>query len=560
MTDQNSLQISLAQTLITKRGGNVGHDIFSAILEFIDNSIDASASSIGIGISDDTFYYYENGKGVNDPLRLLGGGATQGKKHAIGKKHTGFNDSLVNLTNCNTNLTIYSCYEGKYSMLRLNMTDMYKSWHEMKHNIECPDIDFTKCQQLLMNGYTPVRDTDMVLTYASKLVDKIPEMKNWLEYSSGIFITMTITNVDTLETIKTQFFDNPKIGEYLNMYYSLHLNILLNNHKQITIWPNNNITKSDIYKPIEYSFYQSDSSLDNIMIKCNDGVVKYISKTDNKTQKFQYKLHDTTSVLIDTYSEIPFTTIEITCISDNDATIQKDILSIRNAIGIEELRGFYIQYNQKMIGLASLPTPKFICKRNCRNIRIKMDISNNEPFNIIDNITMTNKTNLMFDNANPIYLWIFTNVIKEEVLKYLDYTHKTVFEKIDKDPGCVDLPKYIKDKNTPVVKLQLKPEPVPIPVPVATMISFTSGRKKPEPKIQSNKPIISQHITKKPEVKMQSNNLIISNINSQEIIIRRESIHIQNVEKLIRSLIEDPALSLHVNTILTKMSSSFDTI
>ena len=205
-----------------------------------------------------------------------------------------------------------------------------------------------------------------------------------------------------------------------------------------------------------------------------------------------------------------------------------------------------------MIGLASLPTPKFLYKRNCRNIRIKMDISNNEPFNIIDNITMTNKTNLMFDNANPIYLWIFTNVIKEEVLKYLDYTHKTVFEKLDKDPGCIDLPKYIKDINTPVVK--------PQPVPVATMMSFTSGRKKTGPKIQSNKPIISEHITKKPDIKIQSNNLIISNVDSQDIIIRRESIHIQNVEKLIRSLIEDPELSLHVNTILTKMNTSFDTI
>jgi hypothetical protein len=291
------------------------------------------------------------------------------------------------------------------------------------------------------------------------------------------------------------------------------------------------------------------------MIKCNDGTVKYISKTDNKTQKLQYKLHDTSSVLIDTYSEIPFTTMEITCISDNDATIQKDILSIRNTIGIEELRGFYIQYNQKMIGLASLPTPKFICKRNCRNIRIKMDISNNEPFNIIDNITMTNKTNLMFDNANPIYLWIFTNVIKEEVLKYLDYTHKTVFEKIDKDPGCIDLPKYIKDINTPVVKPQPKPDPVKILYPVVTMMGFTSGRK-PEPKIQSNKPII----TKKPYVKIQSNNIIVSNVDSQDIIIRRESIHIQNVEKLIRSLIEDPVLSLHVNTILTKMNIAFDTI
>ena len=50
MTDTNSLNISLAQALLTKIGGNVGHDIFSSIKEKIDNSIDANSSKIGIGI------------------------------------------------------------------------------------------------------------------------------------------------------------------------------------------------------------------------------------------------------------------------------------------------------------------------------------------------------------------------------------------------------------------------------------------------------------------------------------------------------------------------------
>jgi hypothetical protein len=575
MTDQNSLHISLAQSLLTKIGGNVGHDIYSSIFEFIDNSIDAGSTNIGIGITtdldsndkktDDILYYYDNGIGINEPLRLLGGNGTEGKKYAIGKKHTGFNDSIINLTDCNTVLTIYANHCNNLVMLRLDMRKMYHAWHNMKHDTECTGIDFGKCQQLLMNGYTPVRDSDMVLIYANKLVDKVPDMKTWLEYNSGIFITLTINNNenthnDRINLIR-EFIEQPRIEEYLNMYYSIKLNLKLNN-RQICMLPNNNITKSDIYKPIIYSLFKSTSCNDDIIIKRNDGVIRYIKKIDNKTLNLQYKLHEISDDINNTLENplLPFAKIEITCISDDDSKNQKEILSIRNSIGIEELRGFYIKYKTKMIGLAALPTPRYITQRNFRNVRIIMDIGDNEPFGMMDDITMTNKTNLMFNKTSPIYLWLFTNIIKEEVVKYLDYTRKTQNERIY-DAGCIDLPKYIKEIITPTPIPPLIPI---IPIPIVTMLGSSSGRKpKPqtciEPKPLPLEPLPSQPMPLQAKVRIQNNNLVISDVNLDDIIIRRETIHIQNLEKFIRLLTEDPLMKHNIKSILNKMDLSFNT-
>jgi hypothetical protein len=154
MAEQNSLHIPLAQILLSKIGGNVGHDIFSSMFEFIDNSIDACSDTIGIGIvsdldtlhtdnkKDDIFYYYDNGIGIVEPLRLLGGTTTEGKKYAIGKKHTGFNDSIVNLTDCNTVLTIFSNHCNNLVMIRLDMRQMYEIIIFVKINIVIKYIIF----------------------------------------------------------------------------------------------------------------------------------------------------------------------------------------------------------------------------------------------------------------------------------------------------------------------------------------------------------------------------------------------------------------------------------
>ena len=84
------------------------------------------------------------------------------------------------------------------------------------------------------------------------------------------------------------------------------------------------------------------------------------------------------------------------------------------------------------------------------------------------------------------------------------------------------------------------PKLIPITMPIATMVGFTSGR------------------IPKPDVKIQSNNLVISNVNSGDITIRREAIHIQNFEKCIRSIIEDPLFTNSVKLdMLTKIASSF---
>ena len=210
-----------------------------------------------------------------------------------------------------------------------------------------------------------------------------------------------------------------------------------------------------------------------------------------------------------------------------------------------------------MIGLAALPTPRYIIQRNFRNLRIIMDIGDNEPFGMIDDITMTNKTNLMFNKTSPIYLWLFTNIIKEEVVKYLDYTHKTQNEKLS-DPGCIDLPKYIKEMITPASIPQL------IPIPHKTILSSSIGRKpKPQTYIQPNpvplQQLPSQTLPLQPEVRMQNNNLVISNVNLDDITIRRETIRIQTVEKFIRLLIDEPLLQHNIKSILNKMDLSFNT-
>ena len=337
---------------------------------------------------------------------------------------------------------------------------------------------------------------------------------------------------------------------------------------------NNNITRSDKYKAIEYRLYQCNNNCDDVMIKCNkynSDETKYIHKTEYKTPKSQYRVIDFSDK---SYSEIPFVTIEITCISDEDTEIQKEILSIRENIGKEELRGFYIQYKGKLIGgLGVLPTPKFITARNFRNVRIKMNIGDNEPFGIMDDITMTNKTHLMFDNAQPLYLWILTYIIKEDVLKYLDYTHKTQQEKTQQtDAGLIDLPKYIYD-STYQAKSESQPDQESEQPQTQQHIAVVQSLEQPKSPAQSNNKvkapthptaIVQSKLLVQPQdsiinklqshsidtngsneiyAKKETNKIVISSSNSEEINIPLKLINTDYLVKLFNTFIEHGLLT-----------------
>ena len=179
-----NLTRSLAQTLISKKGGNVDHNIRSVILELIDNSIDENCNNIIIKLNkehDKTYLeIYDDGNGIPDIINILN--ASFGKKNKIGCKNQGFCDSLAFLSNITGSHEIYTNHNGKLQRLSIDFEDIAIEYNRQLENETENEIDYTKCQDKLNSGVSVLNDKLTKETLKSQ-----EYIYNYLKTKSGYF-------------------------------------------------------------------------------------------------------------------------------------------------------------------------------------------------------------------------------------------------------------------------------------------------------------------------------------------------------------------------------------
>ena len=238
----NNLTRPLAQILISKYGGNVGHNINSIISEMIDNSLDAKSKNIEINIKEEDhskyLTFYDDGTGVSDLYNLLL--ASQGKINKLGCKNQGFLDTLVYLSGLKGTHNIYTKYNNKLSGIKITLNNLYEEYNKQRgeehysdEREENPYIDFSKCQNILVNDISPQDDDISTMVIKGKFPELLDKFEN-----SGTYIQIEIQDESIINCIKEL---NTDYFQYVYDYYFINLSYLNN---PISITPAKNILNS----------------------------------------------------------------------------------------------------------------------------------------------------------------------------------------------------------------------------------------------------------------------------------------------------------------------------
>ena len=232
----NDLTRSLAQVLISKYGGNVDHNIYSVLLEIIDNSIDASSKTITINSIEKKGVMYltihDDGNGVNNLNNLLT--ASHGKKDKIGCKNQGFLDYLMFISDMKGTHRIFTNCNGIVSGMKIKLDKLYKEYQKQSYS-DIRNINFDKCQSILMDDITFTDDED-----SREKLQNNSQMLKLLE-NNGTYIEIQIGKEDiNLDLVDINYF------QYMYTNYNFELNFMGN---KISINTLDNLCITKKYKP-----------------------------------------------------------------------------------------------------------------------------------------------------------------------------------------------------------------------------------------------------------------------------------------------------------------------
>jgi hypothetical protein len=422
----NNLTRPLAQILISKYGGNVGHNINSIISEMIDNSLDAKSKNIEINIKeeDNSKYltFYDDGTGVSDLYNLLL--ASQGKINKLGCKNQGFLDTLVYLSGLKGTHNIYTKYNNKLSGIKITLNNLYEEYNKQRgeehysdEREENPYIDFSKCQNILVNDISPQDDDISTMVIKGKFPELLDKFEN-----SGTYIQIEIQDESIINCIKEL---NTDYFQYVYDYYFINLSYLNN---PISITPAKNILNSYKNIPAVFIMEKFVHSNHNIIFKFSNEFnddVKYYTKTP---QGNYYEKKDWCEDTFKEHSKFykqwkknkKDASIKMTFMSDQEHINQKQIFTPddKNKTSIgggEALKSIWIVYQNKLMGLPSWPKnlPGLAGLRNQYNSRIVLTIYNES---ILSSIIMSNKSKTNIDN------------IGDGIIKFIDYCKSYYFK------------------------------------------------------------------------------------------------------------------------------------
>lgn len=464
----NDLTRSLAQVLISKYGGNVDHNIYSILLEIIDNSIDASSKTITINTIEKKDVKYlticDDGNGVNNLNNLLI--ASHGKKDKIGCKNQGFLDYLMFLSDMKGTHRIFTNCNGIVSGMKIKLDKLYKEYQKQSSS-DIRNINFDKCQSILMDDITFTDDED-----SREKLQNNSQMLTLLE-NNGTYIEIQIGKEDiNLDLVDINYF------QYMYTNYSFELNFIGN---KISINTLDNLCITKKYKPAYFYLDKKRHTNGNEIFKFYNSF--------NKECLYYKKTKIINLIDLNTYTDLEksyknkkkIVQTTLTLISEEDSKIQQKEFNT----DIGALRKFWIETNGKLLGLPSFPKKtRGIDARNLKNIRLVFKIND---FDLIKNVTMSNKSKTNINNIDNI------------IIRYIDYlkpylsnfTYKN--NEINDDNGILNMEKYFKDKNLVSVKIST-------PNQISTkLIPFEPIRSNPIRNVQS-KP--RQHKSKSPEPKL----------------------------------------------------------
>jgi hypothetical protein len=462
---------TLASTLYGKLGGNVNHDFKSVFCELTDNSLDEGATEIKAWCDSHvenkfyTLYFQDNGNGVKDIYNLLNG--SSGKKNKIGKKNSGFTDSLVWITQLSESLEVFSVhnFQYKYNKISFNESTLeYETQLSLTHEEE-PVIkydDIWKIMKPNIDNLTNknaiigmLKDFDInnfekgtVFRFRYKKSNDLTELllKNEIEYYDG----------------KNKKYEMDNFANYIQSViqkYNFKLNFGRHNENKYEIGVMNDFNRTDIYTPaiFDLKLGRRDNEIlgyvsSNLPI---DYEVYFKHKEDTKTKIIEKTSFDNLKEVYNMSSDIGIRAY-LTCLNDEHAIEQKDNFQSK---ALEDLRGVTFMSMGRILG-ASVPFTDLKIYgsqlRNFHNIRLLLDISDKK---IIKQLTMLNKSSLniseLCPSVNLFIKGIFNNFIKK---KFHVNEVKDVLKTEIKQNGIINMVEFLSEEGIP------PPPPPPIPI------------------------------------------------------------------------------------------------
>jgi hypothetical protein len=452
----------LAQILISKFGGNVGHDLLSIIQELIDNALDANANQISFRVIEVNSKKYliinDDGNGILDVWNLLK--ATKGKKGKIGCKNQGFLDILMYLSKLKGEHQIWTRHNNKYARMKIKLNSLYKEYKKQR-DAKITEYDYILCQQELEKNIT-VNDNDDTMEF----LESYPDIKEKIqENGTYIKIELDINDEEQME------YDDLNL-ECLQYIYTEKSFMIRYNDEILMIEPKKNICMIGKYVPITFQLYKYTSISGNICYKLTNDfndIFMYYKKTKQLNHISKEKYEE----IVNTQEDIEELVAKayVTMLNPDDAETQRDIFDC----GIDSLRKIWIESNGKILGMPSWPSKIPWTARNMKDLRMLIKIVDES---YIKDITMSNKARTNINNIDNIVI-NFIKYMKQYVGK-MDYTC-AIYKKYNelyesgKAWGATDIKQYLRELN------DIKPiQPVPIPVPNPP-IPKPKSKKKPLP-------------------------------------------------------------------------------
>lgn len=396
---------SLAALLYSKLGGNVNHDFKSVFCELMDNSLDELATIIKSWVEppDDEFitlYVQDNGNGIKDISNLFNG--SSGKKDKMGKKNSGFPDSLVYITGLTGSLEVFSIHNFEYKYFKIPFTDATRLY-EIQANIESSqNINYDKIWNELKTKINLVIDRSMVEHKLSTF--NITGFERGTIFRFRFKFPNSLTNLLQQKENQnpTPLYTIDNFADYIQTVVQKHKFTLTLGDSEYTIEEKNDFNLTDKYTPTVFNLKlgrkgdeilaetSSNTSVNfnNYYKKSDQNNVNVIKESDFNSQYDAFSVSNDNGV-----------TAYLTCISEEDAKTQQTNFQTSN---LETLRGVTIMTMGRILGVSIPFTDLNISSshlRNYVNIRLLLDINDKS---IIQNLTMINKSKLNVSGLCPV--------------------------------------------------------------------------------------------------------------------------------------------------------------